>query len=203
MAMRPLLLALLTQLAQVLFAQHSGIGIKGGPLMSDTKSGALTTNWIPGASIGAYFALRAGPRMELQPELLLTSLGAGYNLPDGERSTVRTPYGQVPVSFKVYLGSVVNFQAGALMGRLLLAQQVGPEGSNDVTASYQHWDYGAILGVGADLMSGVDFGLRYYSGLRPVLIDDQAYFPRNRSMALSLGYRLGRLRAPKFNRKRT
>jgi hypothetical protein len=48
----------------------------------------------------------------------------------------------------------------------------------------------------------VDFGLRYYSGLRPVLADDQTYFPRNRSVAISLGYRMGRLRAPKFNRKR-
>jgi len=200
--MRPLLLALLTHIAPVLFAQQSGIGIKGGPLMSDTKSGTLTTNWIPGASIGAYFALRAGPRMELQPELLLTSLGAGYNLPDGERSKVRTLYGQVPVSFKVYLSNVVNFQAGAQMGRLLLAQQVGPDGSNDVTSSHEHWDYGVILGVGADLVSGVDFGLRYYSGLRPVLADDQTYFPRNRSVAVSLGYRMGRLRAPKFNRKR-
>ncbi|MBK8226314.1 MAG: PorT family protein [Flavobacteriales bacterium] len=200
--MRLLLLALLSHLAPVLFAQRSGIGIKGGPLMSGTKSATLAANWIPGASIGAYFALRAGPRMELQPELLLTSLGAGYSMPDGERSKVRTLYAQVPLSFKVYLSNVVNLQAGAQMGRLLLAQQISPEGSSDVTSSHEHWDYGVILGAGADLVSGVDLGLRYYSGLRPVLSDDQAYFPRNRSMALSLGYRMGRLRAPKFNRKR-
>jgi len=200
--MRTPLLVILALSAPLTFAQQSGFGIKGGPLMSNTRSGNRSGNWLPGASVGTYFALRAGPRMELQPEVLITSLGAGYSLPDDGRGHVRTLYAQVPVSFKLYLGNVANVQAGAQMGRLLLAQQSAGGESTRVTEGYESWDYGVILGLGADMVSGLDLGLRYYSGLRPVLANDQALFPRNRSLALSLGYRMSRLRSPKFARRR-
>lgn len=200
--MRPvaLLAFLLTHLT--LPAQQSGIGIKGGPLASDARSGLTRTNWLPGGSIGCYFALRAGPRMEIQPELLVSALGAAYTLPDGGRSSVRTLYAQVPLSFKLYAGNVLNLQAGAQMGRLLMAQQTSPNGSSNVTPDYEEWDYGMILGAGADFVSGIDLGLRYYSGLRPMQNDGQLLYARNRSIALSVGYRMGRLRSPKLARKR-
>ncbi len=183
-------------------AQHSGIGIKGGLLMSDTRSLARTNNTIPGATAGIYFALRAGDRLEIQPELLITTLGAGYTLPDGERSTVRSLYLQIPLCAKVYVGNTFNAQGGFLMGRLLLAQQDSPNGNADVTASYNTWDYGIVLGLGADLITGMDIGFRYYNGLRTVLKDDDIYFPRNRAYMLTLGYRVGRVKAPSFKRKR-
>lgn len=183
-------------------AQHSGIGIKGGILMSGTRSGAITTNMIPGATAGLYVPLRAGPRMELQPEVLITSLGAGYTLPDNERSTVRTLYVQVPVSAKIYLGNTFNLQGGLLMGRLLLAQQNSSDGPADVTDSYNKWDLGLVLGAGADLITGLDLGLRYYNGMRPVLANDQRLFPRNQAYMLTAGYRLGRLKPVHFTRKR-
>ena len=183
-------------------AQHSGIGIKGGLLMSDTRSLSITTNTIPGATAGIYFPLRAGDRLEIQPELLITTLGAGYTLSDGERSTVRTLYLQVPLCAKLYVGNTFNAQGGFLMGRLLLAQQDSPNGNADVTASYNTWDFGIVLGLGADLITGLDIGLRYYNGMRTVLVDDDIYFPRNRAYMLTLGYRIGRLKAPSFKRNR-
>jgi hypothetical protein len=183
-------------------AQHSGLGIKGGPLVSHTQSATMSTNKVPGACLGAYFALRAGPRMELQPELLFTSLGAGYTMPDGGTSTVRAIYAQVPLSFKLYLGNVLNGQVGLQMGRLLTAQQSTDAGRTDVTESHETWDYGFIIGAGADMVSGIDLGLRYYNGLRPVMMDDSHHFPRNRALMLTAGYRVGRLKAPKLNRKR-
>jgi hypothetical protein len=140
--------------------------------------------------------------MEVQPELLIAALGAGYSSADGGRSTVRTLYAQVPVSFKLYLGNVVNGQVGFQMGRLLTAQQTADDGRTEVTDSYSHWDYGFNLGVGADLVSGTDIGLRYYNGLRPVLADDNLLFPRNRFIMLTAGKRISRLRMPRFNRKR-
>lgn len=194
------LLAILLPL--VSFGQQSGLGIKGGVLMSDTRSVTVTTNVIPGATAGCYFALRAGERLEVQPELLLTSLGAGYTLPDGERSTVRTLYVQLPVSAKVYIGNAFNVQAGFLVGRLMLAQQSTPDGKDDVTDNYNTWDHGIVLGIGADLITGLDLGLRYYSGLRPVLVNDDVVFPRNRAYMLTAGYRIARMRAPKFTKHR-
>ncbi|MBK7382983.1 MAG: PorT family protein [Flavobacteriales bacterium] len=183
-------------------AQHSGLGLKAGLLMSDTKSGVLHTEAIPNASAGLYFALRAGDRLEIQPELLLTSLGAGYTLAEGERGTVRTLYVQVPVSAKFYFSNVVNVQAGMQMGRLMMAQQHTPEGQADVTDTYETWDYGLVLGAGADLISGLDLGIRYYNGMRPILLNDDVFYPRNRSIMISAGYRLGRLRAPSMTNRR-
>ncbi len=205
MSPRPLtisasLLALL--LPFVSFGQRSGIGIKGGVLMSDTRSAKVTTNVIPGATAGFYFPLRAGERLEVQPELLVTSLGAGYTLPDGDRSSVRTLYVQLPVCAKVYIGNAFNVQAGFLVGRLMLAQQSTPDGQDDVTDSYNTWDHGIVLGVGADLISGLDLGLRYYGGMRSVLADDDVLFPHNRAYMLTAGYRFARLRAPKSTKGR-
>lgn len=170
--------------------------------MSCTRSAVMSANWIPGAAVGGYFPLRAGPRMELQPELLIASLGAGYSAADGGPLKVRTLYAQIPVNLKLYLGNVVNGQVGFQMGRLLTAQQTADDGRTDVTDSYAHWDYGFNLGVGADLVSGTDIGLRYFNGLRPVLAGDDRLFPRNRSIMLTAGKRLGRLSAPKFTRRR-
>lgn len=200
--MRPLLLPLLALTAAPLCAQRSGLGVKGGLLACETRTGAVSTRMIPGGSAGAYFALRAAPRMELQPELLITALGSGYTLPDGDRSTVRTLYVQVPLSVKLYVGNAFNVQGGFQMGRLLLAQQHGPEGDADVTPGYKSWDQGLILGAGVDLVSGLDLGLRYYNGLSTILADDQAIFPRNRSLMLSAGYRITGMRTPKLTRKR-
>lgn len=183
-------------------AQHSGFGIKGGMLLADTRSGKASTNLIPGATAGGYFALRAGPRMEVQPEVLITAMGAGYTLADGARSTLRTLYVQVPVSAKLYIGNVMNAQVGCQMGRLLLAQQNVDGEKTDLTAEYNAWDYGFILGIGADLVSGLDLGLRYYNGMRPILMNDETLFPRNRAFMLTAGYRLGRLGAVKFKRNR-
>lgn len=201
--MRPLVtLALLLPSILPSNAQHSGFGIKGGPVMSDTRSGDLTANWLPGATAGGYFPLRAGPRLELQPELLVTALGAAYALPDGGRSAVRTLYAQVPISAKAFIGNVANIQAGFTMGRLLLAQQSRPEGSARVTESYNRWDYGVHLGLGADLVSGCDIGLRYYSGLRPILVNDGTFVPRNRALMATVGFRMARLKTPRLLRRR-
>ncbi len=185
-----------------LVAQHSGFGLKAGPLLSNQRSGAMSSRLIPNGSIGGYFALRAGTRFELQPEVLITSLGAGFTLPDGGRASVRTVYAQVPLSAKLYLGNVFNLQAGLQMGRLLMAQQSGPEGTANVTDSYVRWDYGITLGLGADLVTGTDIGFRYYNGLSPVLAEDETYFPRNQAYMISMGRRLSRLKSPKFTRRR-
>ncbi len=189
-------------IANTLHAQHSGFGVKGGLLLSDVRSGAMSSNLLPGATAGLYAPLRAGERFELQPELLVTALGASYTLPDDDRATVRTVYLQLPLSAKVYIGNTFNLQAGFLMGRLLLAQQRTGDGTEDLTEGYNSWDHGIILGLGADLITGLDLGVRYYNGMKPVLKEDEVLFPRNRSFSLTAGYRIGRFRAPKFTKRR-
>lgn len=199
--LRAVLILFILSFAQ-LKAQHSGFGLKGGLVMSGTKSGEVASRMIPGATVGGYFALRAGPRLELQPELRLTTLGSGFSLPDGGQGSTRLIYAQVPVAAKLYIGNTFNAHVGLQMGRLLMARQIADGESADVTDSYEKWDHGIILGAGADLISGVDLSIRYYSGLRPIIREDDLYLPRNRAWLLTVGYRLGRLRSPKFTRRR-
>jgi len=182
-------------------AQDSGLGIKAGVVASRTKSGNSLTSAVPGAAAGIYLPLRAGPRMELQPELLITSMGANYPLQEGARGSLRTIYISLPVSFKMYIGNVFNMQAGFQMQRLLAAQQHGPDGTATVTDSYAHWDYGVQLGLGADMARGLDLGLRCYAGLSPIETAGALISARNQALMLSLGYRVIRLRAPKATRR--
>jgi Outer membrane protein beta-barrel domain len=188
--------------ANVAFTQASGLGLKGGPLLSDTHSGASRSTQLPGATIGLYFPLHAGTRLELQPEFVLTAMGAAYEGTDGERSSVRTVYAQVPIAMKIFLTNAVNIHAGVQGGRLLLAEQYTPNGTSDLRDSYSKMDWGVIIGAGADLRSGVDFMLRYYSGMAPVLVNDDSLFPRNRAVELTIGYRLLQFKPLNRGRKR-
>jgi len=188
--------------ANVAFPQASGMGIKGGPLLSDMRSGAYTSKQLPGATAGIYFPLYAGSRLELQPEVLLTALGAAFEDTEGERSSLRTVYVQVPIAMKLFLSNTLNVHAGAQAGRLLLAQQNSPNGNSDVRDSYSKMDWGVVLGFGTDLSSGVDLTLRYYSGMAPVLVADEALFPRNRALQITLGYRLMRFKPLDRGRRR-
>jgi hypothetical protein len=182
--------------------QSSGFGVKGGLLMSKLRSGDMTSNAIPGALAGGYFALKAGPRLELQPELLVGTMGASYTLPDGDHASVRSVYALIPLSAKIFIGNTFNLQGGMQMGRALMVTQRDGSGSTDLTGTYNAWDFGPVLGLGADLIVGWDLGLRYYNGMRPVLADDVRYYPRNAALIATAGYRMTRLRMPKFNRRR-
>ena len=200
--LRPLLSLLPLILASAVFSQASGFGIKGGPLMSDTHSGASRSEKLPGGSIGVYLPLHAGTRLELQPELLLTALGASYDMAEGGTSTVRTVYAQVPIAMKFFVSNALNVHAGVQGGRLLIAQQSAPNGTSDLKEDYSKMDWGFVVGGGVDLSSGVDFMLRYYSGMKPVLLTDETLFPRNRSLQLSIGYRLLQFKSVSHGRRR-
>ena len=183
-------------------AQRSGIGIKGGMLASHVRSGAYTSQYIPGASAGIYAPLLGSTRFEIQPEVLLTALGSGHTSSEGERYTVRTLYVQVPLNAKVYFTNVINAQLGVQASKLLMAQQNGEGDPTDITDSYRPDEVALLLGFGVDLRSGVDITLRYHNGMTPVLKDDDSLFPRNQALMLTMGYRIVGFKAPSLARKR-
>ena len=76
------------------------------------------------------------------------------------------------------------------MGKRLAVQRIESGENSDVSDRYKSMDFGLHIGLGMDLRSGVDMGLRYYSGMIPVLLNDDALFPKNRTLQLSIGYRL-------------
>ena len=108
-------------------------------------------------------------------------------------SGLRSYYVQVPISGKFFLGNTFNLAGGPQFGKLLLAQQFG-DSTVDITSEVNAWDIGFNAGIGADLRSGWDFTLRYFSGLSSVLKDEDATLPVNRSTQFTVGYRFAKWR---------
>ena len=169
---------------------RSGLGLKGGLQMATTRTAMLRYDPVPGAVFGAYAPIYAGARLELQPELLLSAQGSSIKPEEGIRQTLRLYYLQLPINVKFYMTNVVNVQAGVQAGRLLAANS----DHEDVTELYQRMDIGLNLGAGMDLMQGLDLTLRYYSGLTPMLLDDDVLFPTNRTLQFTVGYRIMRFK---------
>lgn len=184
-------------------AQKAGIGLKAGPQLSYTHSELIETRMVPGGVVGIYVPWGLGPRLELQPEVLLSAMGSGFVANTGEVSTLRSYYLQVPVSAKVFLSNVVNFHAGIEASRVLKAERTVADARNDFTQRLNSSDFGLIGGVGFDFPNGVDLTLRYLNGMRPVLANDQILFPKNRSVSVTVGYRMKEISVkPKARRRR-
>lgn len=145
---------------------------------------------IPGFSVGLYAPIGAAPRFELQPEVLLSMMGTGFIEPDGDRYSIRSLYVHAPVSAKYFLNNEISLQGGVQLGKLIMAQRLDADGTTNVRDKFKTFDMGFTLGLGYDLRSGMDITLRYYSGMPTLLKDDDALFPRSRSLQLTIGKRL-------------
>lgn len=176
-------------LCTALNAQDSGVGFKAGPLMSTMASEVLAHRPTLGATAGFYFPIRIGGSLELQPELLLAMMGSRYQLPDAEPVTIRIKYLHVPLTAKLYLDRGFHIQGGIQVGRRITAWRHVGDGTTNVTAAYRMFDIGLNGGFGMDFRRSVDLSLRYYAGIGPILENDDALFPRNRSLQLTMGFR--------------
>ena len=164
---------------------RSGLGYMGGPQAATWRSEAVIYRPVPGLVAGLYVPVWAGRRVEIQPELLLSLQGAARDLPDGERSTMRSLHAIMPVSLKIFLSSTFNIQAGVQGGYLLMARTDG----EDVSDNLSPLDMGVNVGLGIGTMSGLDIALRYYSGLSNALAEDRTVYPSNRTLQLTIGHR--------------
>ena len=202
--MRIRTLALLTGLVFRVFshAQSAGLGIKGGALASTINALNMRTTPIPGATAGIYVPWGVGPRMEIQPEVMVSTLGAILHEPDGDDINLRSLYVQVPVSVKMYLNNGLNLSGGYQFGKILMAQRTGTEGSAMVTDDFKAMDMGFVGGVGMDLESGLDLTLRAYGAMTPSLREDDALFLKNRSLQFTVGYRVAQFKGRRHSARR-
>lgn len=184
------------------FAQKAGIGLKGGPLASRTPTELLRTTWTPGLTGGVYLPWGVGPRMEIQPEILIAAMGSGFIEPDDDRYSIRSIYLQVPVSFKLYFSNTLNMHFGVQASRLIQAQRIDGENRTDFGERLNRMDYGFIGGLGIDLRRGLDFTARFIYGMTPVLSNDQVLFPKNQAVSLTVGYRLTQMSVANKSRRR-
>lgn len=173
--------------------QSSGVGLKAGAQVNMAKANGRAARPMLGGVVGLYGPIYAGPRFELQPEVLLTMQGRVLNEGENGSTGLRSFHLQIPISAKIFLGNTFNLAAGPQFGKLLLAQQFG-DSTVDVTSEVSAWDIGFNAGIGADLRSGWDFTLRYFSGLSAVMKNENAAIPVNRSTQLTIGYRIAKWR---------
>lgn len=175
-------------------AQYSGIGIKGGIQASTAHAILIRTGPIPGATAGVYVPWGIAPKIEVQPEVLVSTLGTEWTEPDGDSYTERSLYLQVPVTFKYFLTNGFNLAAGFQFGKPMAAQVTGREGTRDVLERYENLDMGFVGGAGMGFQHGLDLSLRLYSANTRFLGDDDALFAKNRSIQLTVGYRFVQFR---------
>ena len=172
-------------------SSRSGIGLKVGAQMSVTWVEGLHYDPIPGAVAGAYIPLWCGARFELQPEVLGSMLGSSFTDSEGQRHVIHLYYVQLPLSAKFFFTNALNAQGGFQMGRLLSAQS-SPDNST-ATDLYRPFEFGTNIGLGLDLMTGLDLTFRYYNGLSSIT-DDVELNPTNRAWQFTVGYRIARFK---------
>ncbi|HRF81662.1 MAG TPA: outer membrane beta-barrel protein [Flavobacteriales bacterium] len=171
-------------------AQSSGIGIKAGIQASSAKAILIRTGPIPGGTAGLYFPWGIAPMMELQPELLISSLGTAWMEQDGDQVIERSLYIQVPLTVKYFLSNGFNLAGGYQFGKPVAATVTGTEGNSSTLDRYENMDHGFVGGVGMDFQHGVDVSMRAYSAMTRFHGDDDALFAKNRSIQLTVGYRV-------------
>jgi hypothetical protein len=170
--------------------------------MSSFRATNLRTTLIPGITIGVYAPVSFSPKFDLQPELLITTLGSGVVGTDGERSELRTANVQLPIIAKYFLNRRLNLQAGPQIGYMFMANEFYNGSMTNVSDRFKPIDIGTCIGIAIDGRRGTDLTFRYYSGLFPILKDDDRIFPRNRSFQLTLGKRFVQVKRASGGRRR-
>ena len=164
---------------------QSGLGYMGGPQVATWHSEAVNYRPVAGFVAGIYVPIWAGRFFEIQPDLLLSLQGAAQDLPEDGRSTMRNLRAILPVSLKMFLGQTFNLQAGVQGGYLVMAKADG----RDIKDQVSPLDMGINIGAGIGTTTGLDLTLRYYSGLTNTLVEDSHFFPSNRTLQFTAGYR--------------
>lgn len=201
MRLRYLAILLLTLPGVAIHAQSSGIGIKAGIQASTAKAILVRTLPIPGGTVGIYVPWGIAPRLELQPELSLSSMGTTWMESDGDVATERSVYLHVPLTVKYFLSNGFNLALGYQFGKPLAAQVTGTEGDGSVIEQYSNLDQGFVGGVGMDFQHGLDLSLRAYSAMACFHGNDDALFAKNRSIQLTVGYRIHQFQSSNRGRK--
>jgi hypothetical protein len=174
-------------------AQVSG-GLRLGGNLANTsyKEGSETSSTDSkfGFQFGGYFDIEMSDMISISPELVYSQMGGKESF-QGESFELNLSYISIPVLVKVKFSDIFNFQAGPQLG-LLTGAKVKFDGvSFDAKDGYKSTDFGAALGIGADLPNGLNINLRYYLGLANIDSEGSSDFiENNRAIQFTLGYRL-------------
>jgi hypothetical protein len=174
-------------------AQAQGIkyGVKaGGSLTTVTGSDVDGAKNKFGFNGGVLANFGFNDMISIQPEVLYSMKGAKQDGSDDAR--INLNYIDVPVLLKVSTGATgLFFEAGPQVGFLASAKAKSGGISVDIKDEFKTVDFGYAAGVGFQVESGPNVGLRYNGGFTNIAKDASAGTARNSAFQLYVGFMFG------------
>ena len=183
-------------LSSAAHAQGARFGLKAGVNLANiTGYYAPDNKTLVGLAAGVMADFGLNDLLSFHPELLYSQKGSK---PYDNRGSaqVRTSYLDLPLLLRMHTNGLI-FEAGPQVG-LVIAQKSeytasgGSPVINTSTANTQKLDLGYIAGLGYQLASGIEFGIRYNGGLLGVNNSSVSFTGAHNSVfQFQVGYLLG------------
>lgn len=187
-------LALLAGVTGAAQAQSARVGVKAGVNLANISGkGTEDAKNLVGLSAGLMADLGFSDLLSFHPELLYSQKGAKAEN-SGATAQVRTSYLDLPLLLRVNADGLF-FEAGPQVG-FLLGQKTEVSGggmsyTSTSTDGTRKVDVGYIAGVGYQLSSGLELGVRYNGGISDLSDPSVGDKTRNSVFQLQLGYLFG------------
>ncbi len=150
------------------FAQGVSLGFKAGINVSNQRvtfpEGSVSGEVRIGFHVGGLVTAMFSDQLGFQAELLFNSVGVKTQYGRGPDISDILNYLSVPVVFRYQFAEVLNIHAGPQVGFLLEANA----GDMNTKDRYKGLDFGAAIGAGVGLPSGLGFSARYVMGIANV-----------------------------------
>lgn len=163
--------------------QRPRVGFKGGLNLSNLYvDNADDEKARFGWHAGFYGQLFSSEAFAIQPEINYSTKGTGFTYGSinaggvniNHEEKIRLAYLDIPVLAVFKLGRVAEIHAGPYWGYLLNAEVANNDGNpnNEFDTqdrdNFENWDYGLVGGIGFNLGSGAQLGVRYNYGLNEI-----------------------------------
>jgi hypothetical protein len=153
-----------------MFAQSTGIGIKGGLNISNLSNSSGNEM---GSKLGGHAGLLAhihmSPNFAIQPEVMYSSQGAKYTISNGEH-TLSLNYVNIPLQFQYMFNNGFRIQTGPQVGFLAGVKDKvrETETGNFTTEDFKTVDFSWSAGLSYLTTSGLGVDGRYNFGISNV-----------------------------------
>ena len=139
--------------------------------------------------VGVVAEIAISDQFSVQPELVYSAQGATMS-DEGIDVDINADYINLPIMAKYYVADGFSIEAGPQVGFLMSAKVKAEGEEEDIKDSVKGIDFGANLGIGYKLESGLNFGARYNLGLSNLNDgEDSDDFKWNNSVIqVSVGY---------------
>ncbi len=190
------LFSLTISIAQVNFGAKAGVNFSN--FSGDNEHNEMRT----GFHVGVVAELEISEQFSVQPELVYSAQGADYKNSGFEGGfydgAYKLNYINVPVVAKYYVSEGLSLEVGPQVGFLISAKEdwedinTGESAEDDdVKDSFKGIDFGANLGIGYKMESGLNFGAHYNLGFADLNDDPETFGTdtyKNSVIQVSVGY---------------